>query len=135
MADNAVNLFAHTDLLKYSIAHIVDKGRSGEYFWEKYVEYPDELCWTEADAALISFFNWEREIYEELTGKYKFTGNILKLYDINSDKLFYGHISKKGLQADAENNEIIASNSKIEDIHKGERLVIFAQVPQSMEWI
>ena len=128
-ADNTVNLFVHTDLIKYPIAHIVDKGRAGEYFFGKYVEHPDELCWTEVDAVLISSFNWEKEIYEELIGKYRFIGSVLKLYDISCDEPFYEHISKKGLQTDAEINKIIASNSKFKDIHKGERLFILCTGP------
>lgn len=128
-AENTAKLFQYTDILRYDILEIVDKGRAGEMFFGRRLRLPADIAWTQIEAVIISSFYHEDEIEEEVKNLYKFTGTIIKLNEEGMQVPFYQHLAKSDIQAPADYQEILERNRRFKGIHKKNRLFVLCSGP------
>lgn len=132
-AENTVRFFQYTDIIKYNITTIVDKGKTGQAFFGRLILSADKVFWNAVDAVLISSYYRENEIYEELTKEYNFAGLVIRLGCEIQKKPFYQNYMRSELQVPVESREEIKKNIKFHNLHKDERIFVIGNGPSIRE--
>lgn len=83
------NLFEFIDFSNKNIVCIIDSNYYDTYFNGISVKNPLYIKKVNPKYILISSFNFQEEIYQDLVTKYCFKGEIIKLYDKMDEKPFY----------------------------------------------
>ena len=130
-AESTVRLYEHTELSLYSFIYIVDNDTSkiGASFFGNIITSPNDICWEEIDAVVISSYRYEEQIYEELRNKHKYNKVVVKLNAEGQRSPFFQYISKRLMTAPDCYKDILEKNVKYKNLHKGERAFVLATGP------
>lgn len=130
--ENAVKLLQYTSLLNYNISYVIDRNKKlcGSHFFGMIVTEPDKVPWNTLDVVVISVFEGQDEIKNELEKKYCFKGNILLVHDgiqVPLRRL----VSRRSVVPDVAS--VFRKNSIYKNIHAGERVFILCTGPSIAE--
>ena len=84
-------LFERTELLSYNVRNIVDinKRKQGDFFFGFVIKSPEDICWEEVGAVVISVPGQEKRITEILRRELAYSGTVITFYDDSKCTPFY----------------------------------------------
>lgn len=124
-------LLEFTRLLKYAVRHYVDKSFAGMSYFGKIIESPERICWEEVDGVVISAVYSTEQIKRELMETWAYRGDIIEVNKRRGGRQFYQYAPEREYlcRINGWQNEVLASNEKYKDLHRGERVFILCCGP------